>query len=371
MDNNGTAGYCNKMYYLLLLVMLGSFGVENSTRAVETPIKFPDKGVILTIIDQQGKSKSIKNIKDWQKKREIILKNLQRVMGALPGPDVVVPLDIQVLQVKEEPDYIRKKITYTAEKGDRVPAYLMIPKKLKNKNPAMLCLHQTIKIGKDEPAGLGGISDLHYAKELTERGYITIIPDYMYFGENNYDPYKHGYSSATMKGIWNHKRAIDVLVSLPEVDANRIGCIGHSLGGVNTVFVACFDPRIKVIVVSCGFGSFYSYYNSPDIEGWSSKYYMPRIASMYHNHPSEMPFDFTDIVATLAPRPFFGNATLKDGYFHYDGVKHCVDSVKPVYKLFNAEEKFITVTPDCEHSFPPDSRTKAYQFIDRYLKPNR
>ena len=83
-----------------------------------------------------------------------------------------------------------------------------------------------------------------------------------------------------MKGIWNHTRAVDLLQSLPEVDAERIGCIGHSLGGHNTIFVGVFDTRLKVLVSSCGFNSFFKYYGG-DLTGWSHKGYMPRIAEVY------------------------------------------------------------------------------------------
>jgi hypothetical protein len=85
----------------------------------------------------------------------------------------------------------------------------------------MLCLHQTIKMGKDEPVGLEGNANLHYAKELAERGYVSIVPDYPYLGENAVDPYQNGYVSCTMKGIENHMRAVDVLQSLSEVDPTR------------------------------------------------------------------------------------------------------------------------------------------------------
>ena len=87
----------------------------------------------------------------------------------------------------------------------------------------MLCLHQAIKMGKDEPVGLEGNANLHYAKELAERGYVCIVPDYPYLGENAFDPYQNGYVSCTM-GIVNHRRAVDVLQSLvrSRPDAHRI-----------------------------------------------------------------------------------------------------------------------------------------------------
>src|SRR5690606_33790308 len=115
--------------------------------------------------------------------------------------------------------------------------------------------------GKVEPAGLGGNPNLHYALHLAQRGYITLAPDYPSFGEYEYDfEPKHGYRSGSMKAIYDNIRAIDVLQSLPAVDDERIGCIGHSLGGHNTMFTMFFDERIKVGVSNCGFTRFHKYY---------------------------------------------------------------------------------------------------------------
>ena len=98
-----------------------------------------------------------------------------------------------------------------------------------------------------------------YAGELAERRMVVLAPDYPGYGDYKIDVYSKGYASATMKGIWNHMRAVDLLQSLPEVDPERIGVIGHSLGGHNSIFVAVFDPRIKAVVSSCGFNAFPKY----------------------------------------------------------------------------------------------------------------
>jgi predicted dienelactone hydrolase len=232
----------------------------------------------------------------------------------------------------------------------------------------MLCLHQTAKAGKGEPAGVGGVKNLHYALELAERGYVTLAPDYPNFGDYKMDVYEHGYASATMKGIWNHMRAVDLLLSLPEVDSKHIGCIGHSLGGHNSLFVAAFDPRIKVVVTSCGFTSAAKYFKG-DLTGWSHQGYMPRIATEYNRDPAKLPFDFTEILGALAPRAVFINAPLKDANFEVSGVRDCVDSARPVYRLLEVIDNLEVVYPDAAHDFPEDVRKQAYTFIDRHLRP--
>jgi hypothetical protein len=270
------------------------------------------------------------------------------------------------------PHYIRRKITYVPETGDSVPAFLLVPitsaASSGRKLPAMLCLHQTTRIGKGEPAGLGGKPNLHYAEELAERGYVTLAPDYPNFGDYTFDPYAHGYVSATMKGIFNHIRAVDLLASLPEVDPGRIGAIGHSLGGHNTLFLGAFDPRVRVLVTSCGFNSFFQYMKG-DLTGWSHRGYMPRIASEYGKSPARMPFDFPDILAVLAPRPVFINAPLGDTNFEVSGVRRCVEVALPVFTtLFHAGDRLVAEYPEGGHDFPPAVREDAYRFVDRWLK---
>ena len=167
-----------------------------------------------------------------------------------------------------------------------------------------------------------------------------------------------------MKAIEDNVRAVDLLTSLPEVDPERIGCIGHSLGGHNTLFTAAFDPRIRVMVSNCGFTAFGSYYGG-DLTGWSSKTYMPRIPS--YGGWRNMPFDFHEVVAALAPRPFLAIAPISDSNFEVKGVREVMESAGGVYRLLGAGEKLALLTPDCGHDFPPEAREKAYGWFDRWL----
>ncbi len=302
----------------------------------------------------------------FEQRRRETLAGMEQVMGPLPRTRRA-PLAMQVLEETQESAFIRRKITYLAEPGDRVPAYLFLPRARRGRLPAVLCLHQTTKIGKAEPAGLGGDPNLHYARELAERGYVVLAPDYPNFGEYKADPYAMGYASATMKGIFNHIRAVDLLTELEEVDARRIAALGHSLGGHNALFLAAFEPRIQAVVTSCGFNSFARYYGG-DLSGWSHKGYMPRIAERYQKAPDRMPFDFPELLASLAPRPVFVNAPLRDANFEIAGVRECLEFARPVYeKAFGAGERLVAVHPDVGHAFPPEVRRQAYEFLDRRL----
>ena len=332
------------------------------------PPFYADKSNLLTVIGADGKPSPVPDLATWQKRREHILANMQKVMGPLPGAERKVPLDIKVISEDTLGNVVRKKITYAAEKGDRVPAYLLMPKNATGKLPAMLCLHQTTKIGKDEPAGLGERENLASGLHLARRGYVTLCPDYPTLGENETDSAKLGYTSTTMKAIWNHMRGIDLLQSLPEVDGERIGAIGHSLGGHNSLFVAAFDPRVKVAVSSCGFTSFPKYY-AGNLKGWAGPRYMPTIETQYNLDPKKMPFDFSEILAVIAPRAIFVNAPIEDHNFEVSGVRDCEATARPVFDLHDAGRSLAIIYPPGKHNFLPSETVQAYTFIDRHLKP--
>jgi dienelactone hydrolase len=335
--------------------------------AAGAPPFYADKMRLLVYKDEHGTEHPIKTVEDWSRRRAHILANMEEVMGPLPDVSRKVPLDVRISEDVKLDRYSRQKLTFAVEKNDRVPAYLLIPHERREKLPAVLCLHQTVAIGKAEPAGLGGKENLHYAVHLAERGYVTLAPDYPSFGEYRYDFSKSPYQSGSMKAIWNNMRAVDLLQSLPEVDPKRIGCIGHSLGGHNTMFTAAFDTRIKALVSNCGFTSAPKYYGG-NLKGWTSARYMPRIASVYELKPEKLPFDLPEVVAAFAPRAFLASSPLHDDNFEVTGVKDCMAAAKVVYELLGASDRLAANYPDCKHDFPPDVRKRAYDWLDRWLR---
>jgi dienelactone hydrolase len=330
---------------------------------------YPEHQKLNYYLDSAGQKHEIKSIADWEIRRKHILANMQVVMGPLPDRSKLAPLDIKILEETKVGDVIRRKIEYATEPEYRLKAYLFVPPRDANTNvPGVLCLHQTVNIGKEEPAGLGGNPNLHYALHLAQRGYVTLAPDYPSFGERAYDfDDKYGYTSGTMKAIWDNMRAIDLLQSLAEVDPGRIGCIGHSLGGHNTMFTAAFDTRIKALVSNCGFTRFHKYYEGK-LAGWTSPRYMPRIASVYENNPDNVPFDFTEIVASFAPRAFLASSPVRDSNFEVIGVRDVIVAAKPIYELYGKPDNLQANYPESAHDFPADARDVAYTFFDNYLK---
>lgn len=320
-------------------------------------------------------SGSIQTLEQWRVRRDSIRRNVEIVMGTLPNRSDLGEVEFQVLdEVSLSDGLIRRKIEYVTEKGDanrkedRVRAFLFLHTTSKDVlRPAVLCLHQTVGIGKEEPSGLGGSRNLHYALELAQRGYVTLAPDYPSFGEHPYDFNANSHwASGSMKAIWDNMRAIDLLVQLPSVDPKRIGCIGHSLGGHNTIFTSFFDDRIAVAVSSCGFTRFHKYYGGK-LQGWTSDRYMPRIANNYSSNPNLVPFDFPELIAGIAPRAFFTSSPLHDDNFEVSGVRETIEQASRIYQMHSVESRLQAIYPDSSHDFPPQARQEAYQFIDRVL----
>ncbi len=324
-----------------------SNGPSASDVAAVAP-QYKNHADVLTVLDAQGQLQPVTTPAEWGVRRAHIQAQMETVMGPLPDPSRRVPLDVQVSEEQDGGKYRRIKLSYAAEPGDRVPAWLLVPKGLKKPGPAMLCLHQTNKLGKDSAAGLAERAAVHYAEHLAERGYVCLAPDYPSFGEYAYD-FKNPanpYRSGSMKAIWNNIRAVDLLETLPEVDVNRIGAVGHSLGGHNALFTAVFDLRLRAVITSCGFTAFHDYYGGK-LAGWTSDRYMPAIRDVYGNDPDRMPFDFHEVLSAIAPRPVFVNAPLHDGNFAAAGVRRVIESADKVYDFLGGKGRLRVEYPDC------------------------
>jgi len=330
-----------------------------------------DHKYLMQYIDDHGNLRPVTSPANWEKRRKEILEGMQQAMGPLPDRTHLVDLDMKVVEVKKGDGYTRQTISFTTEPGDRLTALLYIPDIAKKgkRIPGMLALHPTGEKGKLIVAGEGPLENRQYGLELAQRGYVVICPDYPSFGDSkDYDFENDPYVSGTMKGIFNHMRCVDLLQSLDFVDSNQIGVIGHSLGGHNAMFIGVFDQRLKVIVSSCGWTPFHDYYGG-DIKGWTSPRYMPRLRDVYDLDPDRVPFDFYEIVAALAPRPFFSNSPLHDENFDVAGVKKGIAEARKIYRLLGAENNLQVRYPDCKHDFPTEIRRETFQFIDAALKP--
>src|SRR5690606_24026037 len=261
--------------------------------------------------------------------------------------------------------------------------YLYLPYRssITGKSPAVLALHPTGAQGKAIVDGEGK-ANRGYAKELAQRGYIVIAPDYPSFGDlSDFDFEKDRYQSGTMAAIFYQMRCVDLLLERHDVAPVRLGVIGHSFGRHNAIFIAAFDERLKVVVTSSGWNQMDYYDIGPAaVERYGGRLgpyaqdrYMPLVRDKYGFDGDKIPIDYHEMIALLAPRAFFSNSPIHDSNFDVKGVEKGIDMVRDVYRFFNAEDKLQVRYPDAEHDFPTTTRREAYEFMDLILdhKPSQ
>lgn len=277
--------------------------------------------------------------------------------------------------------HILKFVQYQVEPDEFINAYLLLPKKLKNKNPAIIASHQhagQFYLGKSEPAGLSKNSMYHYGLELCKRGYVVLCPDHLGFEDRRPPEFKRienkrnleaaAYerflfckyilkgSTLQSKYLSDLLRGVDFLESLDFVDVERIGAIGHSLGGQETLWLTWFDDRIKTGVSSCGFSEMKTVVRDRINHNYAAfTYGLLEIG------------DISDIVCDIAPRPFMMTNGSEDEIFPVDGVERIADKAGHKYEKLKSSDKFKQVLFNGKHSFPQEIRKEAYKFIDRFL----
>lgn len=355
---------------LPFLFILSASSLLNAQEAVLPLLRGLSRGELLEFRQSDGSLSRAISADEWDRRGREALAGFVAVTGPLPTAAKRCDLDVQVVEETDCGSYTRRLISYAAEPGSRVPAYLCIPNQALQSRPApaVLCLHPTEnQIGHQVVVGLGGKPNRQYAAELAERGFVTLSPSYPQLANYQPDLNAMGYQSGTMKAIWDNIRGIDYLESLVFVDSKPgFAVIGHSLGGHNAVFTAVHDPRLKVVVSSCGLDSFLDYKNG-NLTGWSQQRYMPQLAE-FLGHPEQVPFDFDELLALLAPRHVFISAPLHDSNFSHASVARIGKAARAVFKLHQAKQYLEIVHPDSDHDFPESSRFRAYEVIEEALR---
>ena len=321
------------------------------------------------LIDPNGNDIPVTSIDGWEKKRADILDRVQSIMGPLPGDEKRCDLDVVIGEEVDCDTYVRRLISYQSEPDSRTPAYLLIPKKALKDGiscPTVLCPHPThAQDGFKTVVGLSDKPNRAYASELAERGFVTLAPSYPLLANYQPDWRALGYESGSMKAIWDNMRVLDVLETLPFVAPGKVGSIGHSLGGHNSIYTAVFESRIGVVVSSCGLDSYVDYKDG-DLTGWTSDRYMPKLKD-YVNRQQDIPFDFHDLVAALAPRPCLIAAPYDDSNFKWQSVDVIAQAAKRVYTLYGVDTLLTVEHPNCDHDFPQDVRAQAYGLFEKLL----
>ena len=322
-------------------------------------------------------------------------------------PEPVAPA-AEVVDRYEGPDFIREKVVFSTTSRFRVPAYVHIPKGLTGRAPAIVDLHshggmflfgkeKVIDFGRNHPAmttyHAGNYESRPTATALVRRGYVVITIDAFMFGErrvlmdadlasgwersaysvedvtrlNRICQSKESTLAKTLTVLgmswpglvaWDDMRTVDYLISRPEVDPARIGCVGVSFGGWRSLFLSALDTRIAAGCV-VGFMSTIRSMLRRHVDTHSWVHFVPGL----HRH-----LDLPDVVSLNAPRPLLVQQCRRDGLFPLDGMEAAVKTIGDVYARAGIADRFTSRFYDVPHEFNVQMQEDAFAWFDARLK---
>jgi dienelactone hydrolase len=316
---------------------------------------------------------NLAEVTDWPKQRKCIEDALRRLLGKLPKQRV--DLQLKTIDEQDFPGYSRRRINYFVDEWERISAWLFVPEHEEDAR-ALLCCHDEVPQGKDEPAGLDGEPNLALAKHYAQLGYVTIAPDTITAGErivpgraafDTHAFYKeHSKASALGRMFTDHQHAIDALSEVSQVDDERIGVIGHGLGAVNALILTALDDRIRTCVASCGFTRFAEDPNPARWTGNDGFAVLPQLQKAIEDN--QFPLDWEQIIALAAPTPMLLITALNDELLaNTASCDKAVEYARPVYSGLAASHAIENVTHKKGHSFPLEALAQADEWLDSWL----
>ena len=282
----------------------------------------------------------------WEKRATLLRQGLRDGME-LPEYPAFAPLEPLRHNLRQLNGYTVENVAFQSLPGIFVTGNLYRPLGVTGKRPAILSTHGHTNTSESrtlEPSQ-------QRCATLARMGAVVFAIDMIGYGDAN--QCSHKLPKALKLQTLNNIRAVDFLLSLPEVDEQRIGVTGESGGGTQTIMLTALDPRITVsvpvVMVSAHF-----------FGGCTCESGMP-----VHKRPASETSN-AEIAALTAPRPLL---LISDGK---DWTKNTPDVEFPylqgVYQLFNADNKVANVhLPTEGHDYGPSKRNAAYQFLATHL----
>ncbi len=318
----------------------------------------------------QGREKAVAEIHDVaaaEHRKQSVRDTFLALLGGLP--EYSGPLKPRITGRIEAGDYTIEKVIFESLPGLYVTANLYRPTAA-GRFPGILLQAGHTQEGKPEGQRL--------AANLALKGFVVLAFDPIGQGEREqtYDPQVDqalaGWSvpehiqagaqsmligeSVARYFIWDAKRALDYLASLPEVDAARLGAVGCSGGGALTTFIGALDPRLKVVAPACFINSYHVLFAGPDPD-----------SEMSPPHLLASSLDMADYVELSAPTPWLILATEGD-YFTPAGARIVYDEARRWFGLYGAESKLRLFVGGGPHGTPLETREAIYEWMIRWLK---
>ncbi len=302
-------------------------------------------------------------LEEWQKRRPRLYREYMDMLGLWPLPEKT-PLKATVTGKLERGDLVVEKLHFQSKPGLYVTANLYRPKTIEGKLPAVVyvCGHS----GKGRDGNKTAFQD--HGMWFAANGYICIILDTLQLGEIpgiHHGTYKYGRwwwqaAGYTPAGVecWNGVRAIDYLVSRPDVDAERIAVTGISGGGAATFWIAAADERVKCAVPVSGMSDLESYVKNKVINGHCDCMFL---INTYQ-------WEWTTIAALVAPRPLLFANSDNDRIFPMDGNRRIIERLRKLYKMHGKPGLVDEYVSPGGHDYRPDLRVAVFKWINKHIK---
>ncbi len=293
-----------------------------------------------------------KTLSDWQERANYLKRHIFITTGLWPLPDRT-PLEAQVYDKIEHPDYTIEKVYFQSYPGFFVTGNLYRPRGDKSVFPAIVTPHGHWK-GRLENSDENSIPGrcINFAKQ----GYVVFSYDMVGYQDSKQVSHKfadtdmHRLWGISLMGLqlWNSLRAVDFISSLPDVDITRIGCTGASGGGTQTFMLTAVDNRIQVAApVNMLSAHFQGGCLCENVSGLRLNTFN------------------IEIGALAAPRPLLMVSTTQDWTKNTPTVEYPM--MRSIYKLYDAEDKVKYVQYDYPHNYNKDSREAVYAWFGKWL----
>ena len=289
--------------------------------------------------------------------REAMLADWQRILGPLPKKKA--PLKMEIIGGESLPEFTRQHVRYQITAGVWADGYLLIPRIAKGtKTAGVVVFHSTVKQQAQLVAGVDqSVPDKMQGVHMAKLGYVALCPRNFLFNEGadlkgNTVKVLKDWPTGMARMLWDGIRALDVLASLPQVDANRLGCIGHSLGAKEALYLAAFDERVKAAVSSEGGVGL-------SMSNWDADWYLgAQIKAPGFKH------DHHELLALISPRSYLwigGDSADTDAGLEY------LKSAQPVFSQAGLSDNVQFFNHRLGHAYPPVARERNDAFLRKHL----
>ena len=292
---------------------------------------------------------------------------LYSLLGELPPREEAI--SARLVEQGERDGYIMEKLILDLNGSEPVPAYFVRPKNAERRVPCLLYHHAhggDYQLGKDELLlGRKELCAPSYAQALTARGWAALCMDAWVFGERHRRPESEVFKEMLWKGqvlwgkmVYDSLRALDYLAGRPDVDGDRIGTIGLSMGRTMAWWTAALDARVKVCVDICCMTDFEALIAAGGLDGHGIYYYVPSL--LKH-------FSTARINALIAPRPHLSLAGDLDPLTPPEGLEKIDRELGQLYAALGAGEAWQMRRYESGHLETPGMRAESLAFLEKWL----